>query len=560
MKGWKLGEWAKSRFDRWLRDYPRATPVAIFLFMLTLVCASAWSVELATDRTNRADATAKTNEIAAAITRQAATNSAYFEATSALFVSAQTVSPLFFHQFVDRLRLDYDLSGVVALGWSEMVDRRDLPALAARMAQEGHSDFRIYPEPAPGDRTIHVITMLEPGTPSNLKLIGFNMHGDARRREAMDRARRTGAMAASDPIQLVVDQKREASPGLIVYMPVSAMSGASPFKGYVYSAIRINDFIRSAVKANLLAGGHVDIFDSTDSGEERVFASGPDEGRIGRRVEQTISVFGQQWRLRYYSQEGRGLSPLALVVLVGGASFSLLLLAYILLVQRRNEDLQTLLLAQAEREAERAAFVRELNHRVKNSLSNVTSIISLTRRNAVDMDSFANDLLERVRALASSHSLLDGAQWGPTDLKALVEAQLSSHDHAEERIRIDGPNVLISPNDALSLGLALHELLTNAVRYGALSTDEGHVSIHWHITGEAVAVQWEERGGPITSEPSRRGFGLNLIERALAQELGTPITIEFPATGLRCQFFIPLRQPKSFRLRTGNTGTQSPVT
>jgi len=159
-----------------------------------------------------------------------------------------------------------------------------------------------------------------------------------------------------------------------------------------------------------------------------------------------------------------------------------------------------------------------------------------------------------VRALAASHSLLDGAQWGPTDLKALIEAQLGSHDHGQGRIRINGPNVLISPNDALSIGLALHELLTNAVRYGALSAESGHVDISWNIAGEAIQVHWEEHGGPDVTEPAKRGFGLNLIERALAQELGSPISIAFQPSGLRCQFTIPLRPPRSFRLRNGQRG------
>ncbi|MBN8830559.1 MAG: CHASE domain-containing protein [Sphingomonadales bacterium] len=554
MTGLKLGEWAKGRFDRWLRDYPRATPIAVFLFTISLVCASGWSVELAGERTRRADAAARATEIAAAIERQAAANSAYFQATSALFASAQTVSPQFFQQFVDRLRLDYDLSGVVAFGWSEALDRGALPALQARMAAQGFSDFRIYPAPARGDRALNAITMLEPRTTGNMALIGYNMASESRRAAAMARARRTNAMASTDPVQLVIDRDRTSSPGFIVYLPVSEITGRRRFKGFVYGAIRTKDFVASAVKQDLLVDGRVDLIHSTDKGEEHIFASSGETVLLGQPVEQRLSVFGQQWTLRYYPLAGHGASPLTLVVLVGGVSFSLLLLAYILLVQRRNEDLQTLVSAQAEREAERAAFVRELNHRVKNSLANVTSIIALTRRNATDIDSFTSNLLERVRALAASHSLLDGAQWGPTDLKALIEAQLGSHDHGQGRIRINGPNVLISPNDALSIGLALHELLTNAVRYGALSAESGHVDISWNIAGEAIQVHWEEHGGPDVTEPAKRGFGLNLIERALAQELGSPISIAFQPSGLRCQFTIPLRPPRSFRLRNGQRG------
>ncbi len=552
MKVVKPGEWAKSRFDRWLRDYPRATPIGIFLVALMLVAISAWSVELASERSRRADAEVQAGEIAAAIGRQSASNSAYFQATGALFSSAQSVAPDFFREFVRRLRVDYDLTGVVALGWSEVIDRSALPELQARMKSEGVENFRVFPEPDPHDRTINAITMLEPRTPPNAQLIGFNMHHEPRRVAAMERARRTNALAATDPVHLAIDRGRPGVQGFLVYLPVTEIDGEGRFKGYVYSAIRTGDFIRSAVKPSLLTFGRIEIFDETEAGRELIFENGESDGAPGPPIEQRLSVFDQQWTMRFYPHTHHALFPLTLVVISGGVAFSMLLLAYILLVQRRNRDLQDLLEAQAERETERAAFTRELNHRVKNTLANVTSIISLTKRNASDLDSFTASLLERVRALAASHSLLDGAQWGPTDLRALVEAQLSSHDLDGKRFHVEGPNVLISPNDALSIGLALHELMTNAARYGALSTEEGHVDIRWQLAGaDLVSVNWQERGGPTVSPPNRRGFGLNLIERALAQELGSPIAIDFPPAGLRCQFVIALRKPRSFRLRTG---------
>lgn len=548
MTKWNIGDRAKGRFDRWLRDYPRATPIGVFVTALVLVGASAFSVEYASVKTARAADVVRSGEIIAAIERQSATNSAYFQATSALLVSAQTVSPDFFRQFAQRLRLDYDMTGVVALGWSEAVSRSNLPNLVSRMNALGYSNFQVSPEPAATDSTINTITMVEPRTSINLAYIGHNMYGETRRAAAMDRARRTNAMAATDPVKLVMDKNAKGATGFVVFLPVTdANSGR--FKGFVVGGIRTVDFIRSAVKPELLDTGQIEIFDITPNGEERIFSTSG-QGRLGSPVEQRFSVFDQQWVVRYYPISKHTLYPLTLVVLIGGISFSLLLLAYILLAQRRNEDLLALVDAQAARETERAALVRELNHRVKNSLSNVTSIIALTRRSATDIDVFANSLMERVRALAASHSLLDGAEWGPTDLKALVVAQLGSHDHAAGRIITDGPNVLISPNDALSIGLALHELLTNATRYGALSTDAGRITIKWRIVDDRmISVLWEEQGGPPASEPTKRGFGLNLIQRALAHELGSPITIEFPASGLRCEFAIPLRIPKSFKLR-----------
>ncbi|HWJ68895.1 MAG TPA: CHASE domain-containing protein [Sphingobium sp.] len=533
-----------------MRDYPRATPIGVFLFALLLVGISAWSVELAGARTRQAAAAVQAGEIASAIERQAAANNAYFQATSALFVGAETVSPDFFHQFVEQLRLSYDLTGVVALGWSEALPRDRIADLTRRMVGQGHPDFRLHPDRPRATGPVDVITMVEPRTPRNLTLIGFDMRSETHRAQAMDRARKTNRVAASDPLTLVVDQGASSEPGFVVYVPVTSLSGVPTFRGFVYGAIRTSDFIRSAIKARFLTAGRIDIFESTGPTQVRIFSSGSDQPRLGMPVEQNLAVFDQQWLLRYYPPGRHVFYPLTLVVLIGGASFSLLLLAYILLVQRRNDDLHSLIAAQAEREAERAAFVRELNHRVKNTLANVTSIISLTRRNAVDIENYTNDLLERVRALAASHSLLDGAQWGPTDLRTLIEAQLGSHSSLGQRIHINGPNVLISPNDALTVGLMLHELLTNAVRYGALSAPEGELHISWQIDSpDLVSVVWEERNGPPVTPPERRGFGLNLIERALAHELDKPITVEFPPSGLRCRFTISLRKPRPFRLR-----------
>lgn len=547
----KMGERAKHRFDRWLRDYPRATPISIFLFALLLVAISAWSVEMTGKRTRRANATITASEIAGALGQQTAASNAYLQATSALFVSSQAISPTFFNAFAERLRVNDGLGGVSGLGWSEAIDADEAADLTRRMIAGGRTDFRIYPLPLPTSGRLDVITMFTPGTPPNLAAIGYNMGSETRRAAAMEEALRTRAIAASDPVRLRQDVGVRNAPAFLVYAPVYALGRPRTLKGFVFAPIRIRDFVMAAVSPRLLSSGRVEIYDQTPSGTELIFSSAGSEHLSGTPVEQRLPIFNQQWLLRYYPPATRSPVPLTLVVLVGGVSFALLLLAYVLLVQRRHGDLQALVDAQSERETDRAAFVRELNHRVKNTLSNVISIIALTGRNATDLEVFTSDLLERVRALAASHSLLDGAQWGPTDLKALVEAQLSGHDKTGERIDVEGPSVLISPNDALTVGLALHELVTNANRYGALSTDEGRISVRWAVEdGEQVAVNWQETGGPPTSPPDRRGFGLNLIERALAQELGQPITFDFGKAGLRCRFVIKLRQPKQFRLRS----------
>jgi two-component sensor histidine kinase len=226
------------------------------------------------------------------------------------------------------------------------------------------------------------------------------------------------------------------------------------------------------------------------------------------------------------------------------------LLAYVLLVQRRTIDLHAMLDAQLLQERERTAFVRELNHRVKNTLANVTSIISLTRNRTNDVQDFADMLLQRVRALAAGHTLLESGQWGPADLRAIFSTQLLAHDKIGDRIALDGPSVEVVPQDALTIGLAVHELTTNSVRYGALSADQGRISVRWHvIEGNWVQVDWEESGGPLVVAPEKLGFGLMLVQRALAHELRRPIEIIFDPAGFRCRFFFQLREARQFQLR-----------
>lgn len=549
---WRIGEKAKDRFDRWLRDYPRATPVAIFIVTIVLVVSAAFAVQRAGYNSREAAVRNQAGEIVSAIEQQAAAQSAFLASTSAVFSSLDTVSPDLFHQFVERLDAIHHFTGIVGMGWSEVVPVPEREAFLTRMAQEGHPNFRIYPESAADRRgALHVITMLEPRTRANLALVGYNMHSEARRAAAMDRAQRTRAVAATDPVKLLQDaDDSKPSPGFLVYVPVFNGRDSKRLEGFVYSPIRTRDFVQSALDERLLHNGLVQLYDDTPAGAELIYASSPATSGFDAAISLHLSVFDQSWTLRFAPPVHSALYPFTLVVLIGGISFSLLLLAYVLLVQRRNEDLFAMIDAQTEREAERAAFVRELNHRVKNTLANVTSIISLTRRNTSDIDSFASSLLDRVRALAASHSLLDGGQWGPTDLKALVESQLSSFDKSNRQFRIDGPSLLISPNDALTVGLALHELATNAAHYGALSSEEGQVRLRWEIEEDKwIALEWIEQGGPETSPPVRRGFGLTLIERALGHELGRPVRIEFPPSGLQCTFAIPLRSPRTFRLR-----------
>ena len=147
----------------------------------------------------------------------------------------------------------------------------------------------------------------------------------------------------------------------------------------------------------------------------------------------------------------------------------------------------------------RNSLTRELNHRVKNTLANVLSIIALTRRRADNLDEFAEGLDGRIRALSATHDLLTQSDWGTTPIRAVVDAELAPYPQADEqRIEVVGPDVQLAPNDALSLGLAIHELATNAAKYGALG-QRGRQGVGRHGTRSrpiACGSNGAKRGGP----------------------------------------------------------------
>lgn len=199
----------------------------------------------------------------------------------------------------------------------------------------------------------------------------------------------------------------------------------------------------------------------------------------------------------------------------------------------------------AEKEnAERLQMlIGELNHRVKNTLATVQSIVSQALRGE-DVPVRVREAIEtRVMALSRSHDLLTRQAWGSADLTDVLREALrpfAIDGDRSGRFVLAGPSVRMRPKAALSLAMAFHELATNAVKYGALSNDAGRVVIGWHVADGRLRLSWEERDGPPVTLPTQKGFGSRLIERGLAHELGGEAALEFRPEGLRWGIDVPL--------------------
>ncbi|MFP3546758.1 sensor histidine kinase [Rhizobium sp. SIMBA_035] len=182
----------------------------------------------------------------------------------------------------------------------------------------------------------------------------------------------------------------------------------------------------------------------------------------------------------------------------------------------------------------------ELNHRVKNILASVTSIFQMTRRGAATVDDLAADFSGRLQALANVHSAVFDAGGEEVSFPAVVELTVSPYTSGgTSRIRVEGPDLVVTREAATTIALCLHELITNAIKYGALSAPDGSVELSWTAsgqgTGSVFSLCWVETGGPEVREPTRQGYGTRYIRSALGSLLGSPPDIGYAPEGFRCR-------------------------
>lgn len=199
-------------------------------------------------------------------------------------------------------------------------------------------------------------------------------------------------------------------------------------------------------------------------------------------------------------------------------------------------ELRRLLVQHQEGEEHRRLLTAELEHRIKNTLSVVQAIVSQSLRTATTPADARDAISARLVALGRAHDLLTQASWTAAPIDALVRAAVGNYGEDGARIRTSGPAILLNARAALAISMALHELATNAAKYGALSTEAGYVEIGWRVderrTPCVLEFIWQEHGGPSVAVPERKGFGTRLIETSLTRDLGRG-RIEYLPAGVR---------------------------
>ncbi len=199
-----------------------------------------------------------------------------------------------------------------------------------------------------------------------------------------------------------------------------------------------------------------------------------------------------------------------------------------------------------QEQAQSRMLIDELNHRVKNTLATVQSIVWQALRNTSDPEVIRDSIESRLFALSRSHDLLTRENWEGAGLLDLIKAALEPFGIANgrsEHFVITGSNIRVSPKVTLALGIAFHELATNAVKYGAFSNNIGSVLISWTIEpspeGDRLVLRWQEKDGPPAMAPSRKGFGSRVLERGLAHELEGAVDLDYRTDGVVCTISFP---------------------
>jgi two-component sensor histidine kinase len=190
-------------------------------------------------------------------------------------------------------------------------------------------------------------------------------------------------------------------------------------------------------------------------------------------------------------------------------------------------------------EAQISVLAREAEHRAKNLLANVNAIVGVSQSDTPD--GLKEAIAGRIGALASVHSLFVLSRWAGAELDTLVKQELSPYSRdGQLRTRIDGPTVMLKPDVAQAIAVALHELATNAAKYGALSEAKGQVRVEWSRAADGkLVLRWTEAGGPPVNPPTRRGFGTHMMETMIRGHEGGDVQLDWHADGLSCKIILP---------------------
>ena len=215
----------------------------------------------------------------------------------------------------------------------------------------------------------------------------------------------------------------------------------------------------------------------------------------------------------------------------------------------RQREVQSYIEQKQEVANRQKLLIRELHHRVKNTLANVRAMMGATAKSSGNIDDFVRDFSARLVSLADTHSMLTDDYWQTASLHKMLESELDHYDTRHRpRIVLEGPNVALVADIAIPVGMAFHELASNSSKFGALSSARGRLDVRWSVgtfgDSQIVNLDWRERNGPEVEQPKRRGFGTTLLEKVVTVQCNAKIELNYHRDGLQFTMALPLRNTR----------------
>jgi len=475
--------------------------------------------------------------------------SAQSSSVQASSIQAAQVDRSAFERFVTGLDLQGAFEGVRGIGYARLIPTGDEAEAAGDLQRNYGLAREVWPETSRDLRT--PIVLLEPSDERNRAALGYDMFSEERRRNAMQAAMKTGAPTASAPVELVQEITSVKQAGFLVYVPFSQVPSSGTVDGFVYAPFRAGDLHLAALERAPRLPVTVETSDTTEDAAVLLFRSaghGEDTAYEGLAAERVVDMAGRQWTFKVHATPAfRSRTHHIYAMVVGAVS---LLLAIALAMSSRFQLKAVAAADELRRVSEKTVqekdlMLQEMKHRIKNSIARVLAIARQTAANSETIEDFSKSFTARLNSMANAQDMLTRSHWQRADLRELLNTELEQvFGRSTGEDKLTGPKVLLDERTTQALGLTFHELATNALKYGGISTNNGDLLVNWEVTGAGKAkrlqLDWiETSAGPI-GEPEGTGFGSRLIDANIRGELGGAIDRSFRTNGMTVRMTIPL--------------------
>ena len=496
--------------------------VGLVILLATLAAATA---SFLYNQSEEADRAAR---VAAQVNMRLHDHVAVLKGVRALYQSDAAASGPGIRAYLAALQPQVQAPGMEGVGIAAAMRAGTPAALEAKLRENYGRDIKVWPAT---DQPIGFpVVLVEPYTPRRNAALGFDMYSEPTRRAAMRRAWQTGQPAASGIVHLAQEKGvKIKQPGFLIYVPVYARTpagtnpeivatatGVRPIEAFVYAPFRTRDMMKVVLGTQLDAIDGIEIYAGQGPSAPLVFS----KGTMGWDAqEQILRVADRQWTMRI--SYGRLLERLGrpLAIIIFGIAVALLA-TQLHLVQRRRIDAAQALAEEKARHAEdRELMIGEMAHRMKNAFARIGALARITLRESASLDEFETKFDGRMRALSDAKQMLVTGAVDSVELGQIVRRELELAGRSPEQMAaVTGPDVRLDDEGAQALSLAIHEFVTNSIKYGALA-GHGDLAVGWRRDGSDIELSWTESGLPETPRIEGESFGTHFIRSLIERQL-----------------------------------------